>query len=175
GRGSCRAAGENQRVLLVFFGVGLFHHGKTRNTRKKEGVTVALFADAGLGRARLVARRGIQGRGSGFGSAGASPSQQSGQGSQRTERSSELAGVRLSGSFALPRIRARITKNQGIKRTGSGFGSAGASPSQGIRARITKNREIKRTGSGFGSAGASPSQESGCRSKTLRSHQPTAN
>ena len=35
--------------------VGLFHHGKTRNTRKNDVLTVALFAGAGLGSARLVA------------------------------------------------------------------------------------------------------------------------
>ena len=105
GRGSCRAAGENQRVLLCFFCVGLFHHGKTRNTRKKEGVTVALFADAGLGKARLVARRGIQGRGWGSAQRELRPPKNPGKDHKEPRDQANWQRVRLSRSFALPRIR----------------------------------------------------------------------
>gem|GEM_PF-5820460 len=49
-------------VIVVFGWVylgGLFHHGKTR---KNDVLTVASFAGAGRGNARLVARRSTLGR-----------------------------------------------------------------------------------------------------------------
>ena len=115
-------------MLLWCLG-GLISPRKDTEYTEYDVLTVALFAGAGRGSARLVASRGIVFR--------------EGEACGAAWDSVGLGGVRLSRSFALPRGEAC-----GAARDSLGwevFGSPGASPSQGGRGLAC--------GAGFGGLG----------------------